>query len=76
MITLSGCIAGVIFSRVMLYLLNTYISSEYNYSLNLLGFEGAELWLIALSIATGLIAALWPAIIVYRQHISLTLRNK
>jgi putative ABC transport system permease protein len=76
LISLAGATAGIIFSRIMMYVLSTMVNQNYNYQISVFHFETAELWLLLVSLAVGKLAALYPAWKAYRQDISLTLRSQ
>jgi len=75
LLTLSGFILGMLFSRLGLYLVSGLMEANYHYSISGWGLLVEEGWLLATALIIGLLAALLPAIRVFRINISKTLAN-
>jgi len=75
-LAVTGFICGIIISRLGLWMLNNYSSTEYHVQLQSLHFQPQEMWLLVISICIGLIASLFPAIKVFTLNISKTLANE
>lgn len=75
-LALAGFIAGMLLSRLGLYILNSYASQEYHITLDLFRFSMYEWWLLWAVIAIGMLASLLPAITILRIDISKTLTNE
>jgi putative ABC transport system permease protein len=70
-----GAAAGLLLSRLGLWLLGGYVAEQYHYDLSAGGLLREEVWLLLLTLAIGLVAALLPAGQALRTNISKTLAD-
>ncbi len=75
LLTLIGFILGIVFSRLGLFLVSNLMESNYHYAFSGWDWAAEEGWLMATVLFIGLLAALLPAIRVFRINISKTLAN-
>ena len=75
LLTFSGFIFGIIFSRLGLLLVSGMMSSSYHYEFSGWIWVTEEAWLLVIALAIGLLASLIPAIRVFRINISQTLAD-
>lgn len=76
LLALIGFLGGILLSRMGLFLLNRYTFDEYHISWQLWHFSLGEVWLLLGVLLVGVIAALLPAIAVFKIDISKTLSNE
>ncbi len=73
----AGFVSGIVLSRSALWLVSRATEREYRFSLDRFGFQWpGEGLLLLLTLGTGLLAALLPALKAYRLDISKTLANE
>jgi len=75
LLTLTGYLFGVIFSRIGLWLVSELMEANYHYEFSNWNWLAAEGWLLITALAIGLVSSLIPAIHVFRINISKTLAN-
>lgn len=75
LLSIAGYLLGIVFSRLGLFFVSKLIIDNYHYSFASWNWLMEETWLLLITIAIGLLAALIPAIRVYRIRISKTLAN-
>ena len=75
LLTLTGFLAGMFFSRSGLWLVSGLMESSYHYEFTGWFWAAEEAWLLAIALGIGLIAALLPAIRVFRINLSQTLAD-
>ncbi|PWJ40909.1 FtsX-like permease family protein [Sediminitomix flava] len=69
-ISIIGFIFGILLSRLGMMGLSYLLEENFNYSLNLLVLQPDEIWMFFVSVGIGLVAAILPAISVYKADIS------
>lgn len=72
-LALVGYLAGILFSRVGLWLFSRAAETDYHYSFSDFGLLKEELWLLAGAIFVGILAALIPSLGIYKINLSRTL---
>ena len=70
-----GLFLGLLFSRVILFIVSFFISKNYSFYSIHLSLIKEELWLFPIALSIGLIASLIPIIQAYRINIPKTLSN-
>ena len=75
-LTLSGFIVGVLFSRFGVMFVSFLIDKNINYNLETIKILNQEYWFFGLAILIGLIASLIPMIQVYKMNISKILADE
>ena len=75
LITLLGFVLGILLSRLGLWLMSGLMEESYHYTLSAWTLGVNEGWLLLISMAIGVLAALLPAIRVFNLNISRTLAN-
>ncbi|HAA17769.1 MAG TPA: hypothetical protein DCP28_02965, partial [Cytophagales bacterium] len=75
LLSLSGFLLGVIFSRLGLLLVSGLMQTSYHYEFSGWVWLIEEVWLLATALGIGLLASLLPAIRVFRINISKTLAH-
>jgi putative ABC transport system permease protein len=70
LITSSGFILGIIFSRIGLWLISVLMESNYHYSFIGWAFVAEEIGLLVVALSVGALASLLPAIRVFNLDIS------
>ncbi|TAE58700.1 MAG: FtsX-like permease family protein [Bacteroidetes bacterium] len=74
-LSLAGCLAGLMMSRIGIVLLNLFIKDAYPYGFSPFNVLAAELWMIPAVAGMGFAAALLPAIQAFRLNLSQTLSD-
>lgn len=74
-LTLTGFLLGMLFSRLGLWLVSRLMETTYHYSFSGWGLVMEEWWLLATALVIGLLASLLPAFRVFRINISKTLAD-
>ena len=69
-LTISGFILGLLFSRFGVMFVSSLMEESINYNLSSFKILNEEYWLLLLSIIIGLMASLIPAVQVYKMNIS------
>ena len=69
-LTISGFILGLLFSRFGVMFVSTLMEESINYNLSSFKILNEEYWLLLLSVIIGLMASLIPAVQVYKMNIS------
>jgi len=69
-LTISGFILGLLFSRFGVMFVSRLMEESINYNLSSFKILNEEYWLLLLSVIIGLIASLIPAVQVYKMNIS------
>ena len=72
-LALAGALIGLLLGHVLASLLGAWLRSEQQYAVSGLIWRSEEAWLVAASLAVGLVAALIPAWRAYRTDVSGTL---
>ncbi len=75
-LTLAGCVLGFALSRVAMLILIANLPSQSMYQFQILGPQAEEWGIIAASFVLGLVAALLPALRVYKIDVSRTLSGE
>ena len=75
-LTISGFLLGLLFSRLGVILVSSLIEDSINYNLNSFNILTEEYWLLVLAFLIGLIASLIPVIRVYKMNISKILSDE
>jgi len=75
-LALIGFVAGLLISRLSLWLISGYVQGTYHYNLANFGIQPEEWYILGAAILIGLVAAALPAIGVYRMNISRTLAEE
>lgn len=75
MLTLTGYLLGMFFSRIGLWLVSNLMAADYHYSFSGQVWLMEEWWLLVVAFAIGLLASILPAIHVFHINISKTLAN-
>lgn len=75
LLTFSGYVLGIIFSRLGLWLVSGLMSASYHYEFAGWSWAPQEGWLLVIALSIGLLASLIPAIRVFRINISETLAD-
>ena len=75
-LTISGFLLGLLFSRVGVILVSYLMEKSINYDLNSFNILNEEYWLLILSVLIGLVASLIPVIQVYKMNISKILSDE
>jgi putative ABC transport system permease protein len=75
-LTLAGCVLGFALSRVAMLILIANLPSQSMYQFQILGPQAEEWGIIAASFVLGLVAALLPALRVYKMDVSRTLSGE
>ncbi len=75
-LALIGFVAGLLISRLSLWLISGYVQGTYHYNLANFGIQPEEWYTLVAAIGIGLVAAALPAIGVYRMNISRTLAEE
>ncbi len=70
-----GFLVGALLSRIGLLVLSSILKENFHYELNDLGISPSELVLLAVTLLTGIVASLLPAVRAVRMDISKTLSN-
>jgi putative ABC transport system permease protein len=70
-----GFAVGIALSRLGLWWLSAKMQESFHYGLDTLAFEPAEGWLLAVTLAVGIVASFLPAWRAFRIDISKTLSN-
>jgi len=74
LLAIGGYVLGIALSRLSLSIMAAYIEDTYQYSLAL-SLLNEELYLLVLTVAVGLVAALIPALQAFKMNISKTLAD-
>ena len=69
-LTISGFILGLLFSRFGVMFVSSLMEESINYNLSSFKILNEEYWLLLLSVIIGLLASLIPAVQVYKMNIS------
>ena len=69
-LTISGFILGLLFSRFGVMFVSSLMEESINYNLSSFKILNEEYWLLVLSVIIGLMASLIPAVQVYKMNIS------
>ena len=69
-LTISGFILGLLFSRFGVMFVSSLMEDSINYNLSSFKILNEEYWLLLLSVIIGLMASLIPAVQVYKMNIS------
>ena len=69
-LTISGFILGLLFSRFGVMFVSSLMEESINYNLSSFKILNEEYWLLLLSVIIGLMASLIPAVQVYKMNIS------
>jgi putative ABC transport system permease protein len=75
LISILGLFLGILFSRLILYVVSFFIHHNYSFYSIQLSLIKEELWLFPIALFVGLIASLIPIIQAYRINIPKTLSN-
>jgi len=75
-LALIGFVAGLLISRLSLWLISGYVQGTYHYNLANFGIQPEEWYILGAAVLIGLVAAALPAIGVYRMNISRTLAEE
>ena len=75
LVSILGLFFGLLFSRVILFIVSFFISKNYSFYSIHLSLIKEELWLFPIALSIGLIASLIPIIQAYRINIPKTLSN-
>ena len=75
LISILGLFLGILFSRVILYIVSFFILHNYSFYSIQLSLIKEELWLFPIALFVGLLASLIPIIQAYRINIPKTLSN-
>ena len=75
LVSILGLFLGLLFSRVILFIVSFFISKNYSFYSIQLSLVKDELWLLPIALSIGLIASLIPIIQAYRINIPKTLTN-
>lgn len=75
LISILGLFLGILFSRVILYIVSFFIHHNYSFYSMQLNLIQEELWLFPIALFVGLLASLIPIIQVYSLNIPKTLSN-
>ncbi|MCY7356509.1 MAG: FtsX-like permease family protein, partial [Rudanella sp.] len=75
-LALIGFVAGLLISRLSLWLISGYVQGTYHYNLDNFSIQPEEWYILVAAIGIGLVAAALPAIGVYRMNISRTLAEE
>ncbi len=75
LLTLTGYLLGVLFSRIGLWLVSGLVKAGYHYSFSGQVWLREESWLLAVALAIGLLASILPAIRAFHINISKTLAD-
>ncbi len=75
LLTLSGFVLGMLFSRIGLWLVSGMMEATYHYGFSVWTWVPEEAWLLVTALGIGLLASLLPAIRVFRINISKTLAD-
>jgi putative ABC transport system permease protein len=75
LVSILGLFFGLLFSRVILFIVSFFISKNYSFYSIQLSLIKDELWLFPIALSIGLIASLIPIIQAYRINIPKTLSN-
>ena len=75
-LTISGFLLGLLFSRLGVILVSSFMEESINYDLNSFNILNEEYWLLILSVLIGLVASLIPVIQVYKMNISKILSDE
>jgi putative ABC transport system permease protein len=75
LLTITGYILGIFFSRLGLWLVFSLMESNYHYTFARWALVAEEIWLLAIALVIGLISSLFPAIHVFHLNISKTLAD-
>ena len=70
LLTSSGFILGIVFSRIGFFILSMMMETNYHYTFSGWTWVAEEWWLLATALAIGLLASLIPAIRVFNITIS------
>lgn len=76
MLALAGYVAGVVLSRVGLWLFSRAAESDYHYSFSDFNLLPEEVWLLAGALLIGILAAALPSLGIYRLNLSRTLAEE
>lgn len=76
LLSLTGYAMGLLFSRTALATMSHYMDESFHYSFEGMGLIGREWWLLAVTLAVGVMASLLPAWRALRIDISKTLANE
>ena len=76
MLTISGFILGMLFSRFGVMFVSSLMEESLNYSLNSFRILSEEYWLLGLSVLIGFISSTIPALQVYNMNISKILADE
>ena len=75
LISILGLFLGILFSRLILYVVSFFIYHNYSFYSIQLSLIKEELWLFPIALFVGFIASLIPIIQAYRINIPKTLSN-
>lgn len=75
-LSLSGYVLGILFSRTGLWLASGALKRGYNYTLEQQFLQKEEIYLLALALFIGIVAAIIPSAGIYKINISKTLANE
>ncbi len=75
LLTLTGFLLGILFSRLGLWLISGLMKASYHYEFSGWAWVPEEGWLLTIALVIGLLASLLPAIRVFRINISKTLAD-
>jgi|TARA_B110000305_G_scaffold241701_1_gene317090 putative ABC transport system permease protein len=76
MLTISGFILGMLFSRFGVMFVSSLMEESLNYSINSFRILSEEYWLLGLSVLIGFISSTIPALQVYNMNISKILADE
>jgi len=74
LLALTGFIGGLLLSRLGLWILNTSAAREFHFVFRYEPVR-AELWLLAITVLVGALAALVPAVSAFRMNLSRALAD-
>ena len=75
-LTISGFIIGLLFSRFGIMFVSFLIDKNMNYNLDTIEILNQEFWLFGLCLLIGLISSIIPALQVYKLNISKILADE
>ncbi len=76
LLSVVGYVAGILLSRVGLWLFSRAAESDFHYSFANFGLLPEEIWLFAAALLVGILAAALPSLGVYRLNLSQTLAEE
>ncbi len=76
LLCLAGYVTGIVLGRIGMIVISSFGEDQFHFGLSLQVFTSVEVWLLPLTLAVGIVAALIPALQAYRTDISSVLRNE